>query len=278
MALRPLLRAELALAFAAVLTGALLLWATLQLSGAPASVNFDPVASASAAPRAPQSLPALPARSQRADPAGRANPLIALPATGTPTLTVRRGMVVELLSSPGGQVIGSLTDATEFDSPTVLSVLKRRGNWAGVSTQLLPNGELGWVKLDQKRLSIDSVGQSIVIDLSAMTAKLFRGHELERRWQVGIGAPDTPTPTGQFSITDEIEGGLNPTYGCCAIALSATQPNLPAGWSGGDRIAIHGTSLALGAANSTGCVHSGESDLHALMAGVPLGTPVTIKA
>src|SRR5438046_10470300 len=27
----------------------------------------------------------------------------------------------------------------------------------------------------------------------------------------------------------------------CILALSATQPNLPAGWSGGNRIAIHGT-------------------------------------
>jgi lipoprotein-anchoring transpeptidase ErfK/SrfK len=110
-----------------------------------------------------------------------------------------------------------------------------------------------------------------------MSAKLLRGDEVERSWQVGIGAPDTPTPTGHFSITDEIEGGLNPAYGCCALALSATQPNLPAGWSGGNRMAIHGTSVPLGEANSTGCVHSGEADLLALLDKAPIGTPVTIK-
>ena len=109
-----------------------------------------------------------------------------------------------------------------------------------------------------------------------MTARIFRGDELERKWTIGIGGPATPTPTGRFSITDEIIGGLNPTYGCCAIAFSATQPNLPAGWTGGDRIAIHGTSLPLGQANSTGCPHSSEEDLRALIEGVPLGTPVTI--
>ena len=205
------------------------------------------------------------------------DPGIILPDAGTPILTVRDGAEVPLRDAAGGHVVDVLTDTTEFDSPTVLSVAARQGNWIGVPTELLPNGELGWVKLDPQRLKIDSVGQSIVVDLSAMTGKLYRGGELERSWQVGIGAAATPTPTGRFSITDEIEGGLNPAYGCCAIALSATQPNLPAGWTGGDRIAIHGTSLPLGEANSTGCVHSGEADLKALIEGVPLGTPVTIR-
>jgi hypothetical protein len=200
-----------------------------------------------------------------------------LPRVGTPILTVRDGQRVDIHGSPGGAVVATVGDTTEFDSPTVLTVLERRGNWLGVTTQLLPNGELGWVEVDTEGIAIDSVGQSIVIDLSSMNARLFRNGDLEREWQVGIGAPDTPTPTGRFAITDGIEGGLDPTYGCCAIALSATQPNLPTGWSGGDRIAIHGTALPLGAANSTGCVHSGEDDLHALIDGVPLGTPVTIK-
>ena len=154
-----------------------------------------------------------------------------MPDGGTPILTVRDGAEVPLRDAAGGHVVDVLTDTTEFDSPTVLSVAARQGNWIGVPTELLPNGELGWVKLDPQRLKIDSVGQSIVVDLSAMTGKLYRGGELERSWQVGIGAAATPTPTGRFSITDEIEGGLNPAYGCCAIALSATQPNLPAGWT-----------------------------------------------
>ena len=42
-------------------------------------------------------------------------------------------------------------------------------------------------------------------------------------------------------------------------------------------MALHGTSEPLGEANSTGCVHNGESDLLALMERAPLGTPVTIS-
>ena len=199
------------------------------------------------------------------------------PDPDTTIFTVRPGASVELRDAPGGKVVETVGDTTEFGSPTVLTAIERRGAWAGVPTQLLPNGELAWIRAGDPGLKADTVGQSIVIDLSEMRGELSRNGEVERRWKVGIGGSGTPTPTGRFSITDEIESGLNPVYGCCAIALSATQPNLPPGWTGGDRIAIHGTSEPLGEANSTGCVHSSDADLHALIEGVPLGTPVTIR-
>jgi hypothetical protein len=230
---------------------------------------------AQAAPPPPSSLAANPVRAAERPPQV-ARPDHSAEREGTTTLTVRDGAEVALRDSPGGAVVTTLTDTTEFDSPTVLSVRERRGRWAGVPTHELPNGKLGWVRVDPAALKVDSVGQRIVLDLSQMQARLFRGDDLERRWQIGIGAPDTPTPTGHFSITDEIVGGLDPTYGCCAIALSATQPHLPPGWTGGDRIAIHGTSLPLGEANSTGCPHSAEEDLRYLIDKVPLGTPVSI--
>ena len=213
----------------------------------------------------------------RSEPTTTHSNRVALPSDGFPTLQVRDGKRVDLHSSPDGKVVDSVSDTTEFGNPVVLSVVKRKGNWAGVPTQLLPNGQLAWVKLNEKQLEIDSVHQEIRIDLSDYSAKLLRNGEVERSWEVGIGAPDTPTPTGRFSITDEIQDDLNPAYGCCVLALSATQPNLPADWTGGNRMAIHGTSEPLGEANSTGCVHSGESDLLALIERAPLGTPVTIS-
>lgn len=202
---------------------------------------------------------------------------VALPSDGFPTLQVRGGRRVDLHLSPGGDVVDTVSDTTEFGNPVVLSVVKRKANWAGVPTQSLPNGQLAWVKLNEKQLRIDSVHQEIRIDLSDYSAELLRNGRVERAWEVGIGAPDTPTPTGRFSITDEIQENLNPAYGCCVLALSATQPNLPASWAGGNRMALHGTSEPLGEANSTGCVHNGESDLLALIDRAPLGTPVTIS-
>lgn len=200
-----------------------------------------------------------------------------LPEGGTPTVEVRPGHRVDLRSSPGGDVVARLSDTTEFGSPTVLSVAERRGNWVGVPTQLLPNGELGWLELNEKDLRVDTVHLEIRIDLSDYSAKLLRDGKVERTMTVGIGAPGTDTPTGRFSVTDEIQTGLNPTYGCCLLALSATQPNLPPGWTGGNRMAIHGSTAPLGAANSAGCLHAAEEDLHALIESVPLGTPVIIE-
>lgn len=250
---------------------ALLVLALSVADGGPGRVEAAQAAPASAAPASapqPQAVLASTSASRPRDPQ---------PDPDTTILSVRPGASVGLRDAPGGKVVETVADTTEFGSPTVLTVLERRGAWAGVPTELLPNGELAWVRAGDPGLATDTVGQSIVIDLSEMRGELSRNGEVERRWSVGIGGSGTPTPTGRFSITDEIESGLNPVYGCCAIALSATQPNLPAGWTGGDRIAIHGTSEPLGEANSTGCVHSSDADLQALIEGVPLGTPVTIR-
>jgi hypothetical protein len=260
---------NLALLASAMLAAAAMLLLSLGVVG-----GGNRVATAEAAP---PPLAAPPSRLENLLASAPTPPERPRPDTGTTILTVRPGATVELRDAPGGEVFDTVGDRTEFDSPTVLTVLERHGAWAGVPSHLRPNGRLAWVRAGDPGLATDTVGQSIVIDLSEMRGELSRRGEVERRWTVGIGGAGTPTPTGHFSITDEIESGLNPVYGCCAIALSATQPNLPAGWTGGNRIAIHGTSEPLGEANSTGCVHSSDADLHALIEGVPLGTPVTIR-
>ena len=273
---RPLQRPDLAVVMAVTLFAIAVLWLVLEISGSPAPGVPQIAAPASAAE--PAAAASRPARAPVPEPAGRQNPLIALPDSGTPVLAVKGGAAIALRSKPGGDVAATLGDRTEFGSPTVLTVLERKGNWVGVPTEKLPNGQLGWVKLGSDDFSVDSVDAEVVIDLSSMTGELRRGGRAERRWQVGIGAAGTETPTGHFSITDELENTFNPAYGCCVLPISASQPNLPSGWAGGNRMALHGTSAPLGAANSTGCVHIGETDLRALMDELPLGTPVTIKS
>jgi lipoprotein-anchoring transpeptidase ErfK/SrfK len=101
-----------------------------------------------------------------------------------------------------------------------------------------------------------------------------------RRTSIGVGRAGSPTPTGRFAVTDKLNGSdYSAAYGCCILALSAIQPNLPAGWSGGNRVAIHGTlaSSDFGRAVSAGCMHASDADLRSLMRIVPLGTPVVIR-
>ncbi len=92
-----------------------------------------------------------------------------------------------------------------------------------------------------------------------------------------IGAPGSSTPTGRFAVTDTFVGGLNPVYGCCAIALSAHQPDLPSDWIGGDRVAIHGTTGPVGNAASSGCLRAADSDMQVLIPETPPGAPVFIS-
>lgn len=189
------------------------------------------------------------------------------------------GGSVALRAAPGGPIVAALGETTEFGSPQTLSVVERRGRWLGVVSPLLENGEVGWIDSRAGALELARTSLEIRIDLSRRELVLRRGDEVLRRFEVGIGQPGSPTPTGRFAVTDKLDGArFSPVYGCCILALAARQPNLPAGWTGGDRIAIHGTSDpgTVGRATSAGCLHAGDRDLRALMRTVPLGTPVVI--
>lgn len=274
---RALRRIEALIALTIVAVTAAVVLAALGSAEASISGPLEPEVALAAQPVVPAPARPAPAREPKPQPAGRVNPLVPLPGAGTPVLEVRSGKTAELRDEPGGDLVAELGSETEFGGSTVLTVAKRRGNWAGVPTSLLPNGELGWVELDSKAIAIDSVDESIVVDLSETRATLSEDGREMHSWTVSVGAAESPTPTGEFSITDKITEGLNPVYGCCALPLSANQPNPPPGWFAGTRMAIHGTSMPLGEANSAGCVRSAEEDLRLLIDRVPLGTPVTIR-
>ncbi len=196
-----------------------------------------------------------------------------------PIVSVRPGASVEIHSSPNGAVVTTVGSTDEFGSASTFSVLEQRGDWVGVPTRALSNGELGWIKLDHSALQEHSTPWSVDVDLSKQRAELMHGENAVRSFTVAIGRSTSPTPTGRFSITDEITSGLNPVYGCCALALSAHQPNLPAGWTGGDQIAIHGSpDNSVGGAISDGCLHATADDLEALVDKLPLGAPVVIHS
>lgn len=194
-----------------------------------------------------------------------------------PVVQVKPGERVVLRDEPDGEPVSTAEDETKFGSPSVFSVVREQDRWVGVPSPDLPNGELGWIRVDPERLLGGAVDLEIRVDLSERRTELLRDGVVIRDFPVTIGAPDTPTPTGRFAVTDTFRGGLHPAYGCCAVALTATQPNLAAGWAGGDRIAIHGTSAPLGEAASNGCVRAADRDVSHLVNNVPPGTPVVIR-
>jgi hypothetical protein len=193
--------------------------------------------------------------------------------SGTLVALVKPGRVVAVRSAPGGPVVTRLTSRTEFGSPRTFAVT-RSGRGLQVITTELANGRQGWVE-GKGALRLSRTILALDVDLSTRVLRLRAGSRLLRTMRVGIGAPGTSTPTGRFAITDKLRGSAySAVYGCCILALSGHQTNLPRGWTGGDRLAIHGGSTA--GAVSTGCLHADESDLRYLMRVVPLGTQITI--
>jgi lipoprotein-anchoring transpeptidase ErfK/SrfK len=193
---------------------------------------------------------------------------------------VPTGTAVVLRAKPGGSVLARLGSRTAFGSPQTLAVVFRKGPWLAVRTAVLGNDEVGWVDAGHGRLSLLGRAVRIEVDLSERTLSLIENGTVHRGGPVAIGAAETPTPTGEFYVTDKLRGAdFGPYYGCCILALSGRQPHLPRGWSGGDRLAIHGTRVAdFGRAATNGCLHLPNEFLHVLMNDVPLGTAVEIHA
>ena len=218
-----------------------------------------------------------PEKAAPASESGRDEPkTLRLLDNGSPTVYVRVGQDVELYEKPGGQPTETAGHRTEFGSRTVFAVTDEKQGWAAVLTPYTENGEPLWLELDPRRLKAGRVSWSLEVDLSEFETRLYDDGKLVRRFDVSIGMPTSPTPTGRFAITDTFRGGLNASYGCCALATTARQVNLPSGWLGGDRIAFHGTSGSIGAAISHGCLRAVDEDVSALVDRVPPGTPVEI--
>ena len=153
-----------------------------------------------------------------------------------------RGLALsERPGGPAGLRVGS---TTEFGSPRVLWVAARRGGWLGVVTTERPNNRLAWVRRGSPGLTLRRMDWSLQADLSDRALTLRKDGRRVQRMTVAIGGPGSETPTGRFAVTDKLSGSSYGTYyGCCVLALSGHQPNTPPGWTGGNRLAIHGTRL-----------------------------------
>jgi lipoprotein-anchoring transpeptidase ErfK/SrfK len=171
------------------------------------------------------------------------------------------------------RVLARVGVQTEFGSPTRLAVVGNSGEWLAVISSELGNRVRGWVHGSQVR--VVHTPYSVEVDLSARRLTVWRLGVRLRRFAVGIGAPRSPTPIGRFAVTDKLSNFWPSLYGCCAIALSGHQTQLPSGWDAGDRLAIH-EGGGIGGAVSAGCLRAAWADMRYLMSRLPLGTQVVV--
>jgi hypothetical protein len=184
---------------------------------------------------------------------------------------------------PSGRPFARLRPKTPFAGPRTLAIFRVRDKrrWLAVHSPVLGNDRTGWIQNDAAKLDLSRTRISLRVRLSDTQIDVRRGKKTLRSIPIAIGAAGTSTPTGRFQVTDKMPASRFPKgpYGCCIIALSARQANLPPGWAGGDRIAIHGTTRpeTIGQAASNGCLRASDPDLHFLMRDVPVGAPVFIR-
>lgn len=163
----------------------------------------------------------------------------------------------------------------------VVLVLARRttaeGEWLHVRLPIRPNGSTGWIPreaADELRV----VRRALVVDLSALTARLLRDGS-EELWAgpIGIGSPAWPTPTGRFYIRARyVPPPDDPLYGSFLFRTSGCVSSPP--WPGADHVAIHGTNrpdLVPGRV-SKGCIRVHDEDVLKLRRLLPMGAPVRI--
>jgi lipoprotein-anchoring transpeptidase ErfK/SrfK len=182
---------------------------------------------------------------------------------------------------PGGKVAARVRARTPEHTVNIVLVTNtavHRGRlWARVRLPVLPNGTQGWVP----RAALGGytfVDTHLVVRLRHRQMTLFRAGRAIFRAPVGIGAPGTPTPRGQFYIRDRLRGYASAFYGPIAFGTSARSAVLTE-WPAGGFIGIHGTNHPhlIPGRPSHGCIRMRNRDLVRLARLMPVGTPVSIR-
>jgi hypothetical protein len=178
--------------------------------------------------------------------------------------------------------VGNLRLLTEDGFAEVYLLLSRwtdhGGNdWVRVRLPARPNGQKGWVRREALG-DFNRVTTRIVVDKKNLRATLYDSGKKVFSARVGVGAPSTPTPSGQFYIREKFRVSPGGTiYGTHAIGTSAYAPTL-SDWPGGGVVGLHGTNQPhlIPGRPSHGCIRLRNADVARFYKLAPRGTPVRI--
>lgn len=224
-----------------------------------------------------------------AAPSSSATPATATAATVTgsavePTrpLSVRSDHDLVVFTRPEAEPLNVLWARNQFGSPLALLVAHLgAGAWEDWYEVLLPgrpNGRTAWVRAQD--VTLHEVDHEVEVDLASRTLRVLeRGKEVLVT-PVAVGSPESPTPTGRFSLTDKLDTGRpDGPYGPFALGLSARSDALTE-FAGGDaQVGIHGTNVpsSIGQPVSHGCIRVPNEVAVQLSRMLALGTPVTVR-
>jgi lipoprotein-anchoring transpeptidase ErfK/SrfK len=204
-----------------------------------------------------------------------------LPSRPDPSLLAAIPRSMPITAAPGGgRVVGEMPAGSRYYGvPLKAWVLERSedGRFGRVPVPYSGSRATGWISL--KGLVLDHTPYMVSADLSRHLVTVKKLDKVVMRIPAATGSPSSPSPTGRFFVTDRVAADPNGSFGAFAFGISGIQPNLPAGWTGGDQMAIHGTNdpSSIGTSASAGCLRVGGRALDRLKPILQLGTPVEIK-
>jgi hypothetical protein len=180
-------------------------------------------------------------------------------------------------ASPVGRVASV---SKYYGVPIVLWVdeINAKGTWGRVELPYVWPRVEGWIPL--AGLARETTFVHVDVDLSEHRVRVYKRDDLLYSVAGATGTSSSPTPPGDYVVTDRVPFPSGGALGTFAFGISGIQPRLPAGWSGGNQLAIHGTNSpsSIGTSASAGCVRVSEWSLDRFKPLLRLGTPVLIHA
>jgi hypothetical protein len=192
---------------------------------------------------------------------------------------VRPGLAARAFPNADARVLGEVAAASKYYGvPLVLWVetTTADGRWGRVELPYVFPRRDAWIRL--RGLETETTWVRVDVDLSTHTVRVYKRDDLLATVPGATGAPASPTPPGEYVVTDRVAFPAGHYLGTFAFGISGIQPRLPAGWTGGNQLAIHGTNSpsTIGQSVSAGCVRVSEAALDRFKPLLRLGTPVVI--
>jgi lipoprotein-anchoring transpeptidase ErfK/SrfK len=189
---------------------------------------------------------------------------------------------VDVHGSPNGPTTTTLANPLPEGTPLTFLLTADSpasvGGWIQVFLPIKPNGSTGWIPVSE--VKVQGSPYLLVVNQSKHQLDVYNFANLEHSFPVAVGAPETPTPTGTFYITQLLKTTNPGVYGDYAYGLSGHSPTLT-DFDGYDaEIGLHGTGdpSSIGHSVSHGCVRLNNADVDTLVPLLPLGTKVQIQA
>src|SRR5262249_4138351 len=149
--------------------------------------------------------------------------------TGFPAyVATARQSKIDVHSSPGGPTVQTLSSPLPEGSPLTLLMTplsaQPGGSWIHLFLPTKPNGSTGCVLLSED--SVHGDPHNLVVNASKHRLSVYKLSELQHVYPIGVGAPPTPTPPGDYYITELLKPQNPGVYGDYAYGLSGHSPTL----------------------------------------------------